>query len=77
MENENIPGAKKCYEKALKLYKQEQVLEFVGYMLWDLIVCCEQLGDKDGLETYKSELQQILPSLPEHVQKEILMFFQE
>ena len=77
MENENIPGAKKCYEKALKLYKQEQVLEYVGYMLLVLILCCSHLNDENGLETYKSELEQILPSLPEHAQEKILMFFQE
>ena len=75
--NKDISGAKVCYEKALKLYKQEQVLEYVGYMLWDLIVCCAQLDDDDGLETYLSELEQILPSLPEHAQEKILMFFQE
>ena len=30
-----------------------------------------QLDDDDGLETYKSELEQILPSLPEHARKRI------
>ena len=79
-ENYNVVDLDKSlafYEKALGLYKQEQVLGFVGYTLLNLMFCCAQLGDKDGLETYISELEQILPSLPEHAQEKILMFFQE
>ncbi len=75
--NEDISGAKKCYEEALHLYKKEQVLEFVGYTLCFLIVCCAQLDDDDGAETYKHELPQILPLLPEHAQENILKLLQE
>ena len=75
--NEDISGAKKCYEEALRLYKKEQVLEFVGYTLRLLIVCCAQLDDDDGAETYMHELLQILSLLPEHAQEKIIMLFQE
>ena len=71
MNSKNVSDAKICYEKALDLYRDEQILEFVGYALFDLIICCAQLDDKNGLETYTRELQQILPLLPEHTKKSI------
>jgi len=71
--NRNPFGAKKYYEKALQLYRQEQDVEEVFYTLSDMMICSKLMGDTNGFETYKNELIELLPKQPEYVLKKIAM----